>query len=69
MIDDHPCPASQPPSHPCMHPQVGFFDRARTGELTNRLAEDSRVLRAVATTSVASALGSAAVMVLGLVLM
>ena len=52
-----------------MHPQVGFFDRARTGELTNRLAEDSRVLRAVATTSVASALGSAAVMVLGLVLM
>lgn len=49
--------------------KVGWFDRCRTGELTNRLSEDTRLLKSVATTSIAQALRAAAVCTLGLVMM
>ena len=49
--------------------QVGFYDRVRTGELTNRLSEDTRMIKTVATSSIASALRSAALCSLGLVMM
>ena len=49
--------------------EVGFFDRARTGELTNRLSEDTRLLKSVATGSISQALRAAAVCALGLAMM
>ena len=49
--------------------QVGFYDRVRTGELTNRLSEDTRMIKTVATSSIASALRSAAICSLGLAMM
>jgi ABC-type multidrug transport system fused ATPase/permease subunit len=48
---------------------VGFFDRVRTGELSNRLSEDTRLLKAAATTSLAQALRAAAVCAAGLAMM
>jgi ABC-type multidrug transport system fused ATPase/permease subunit len=56
-------------SCPLPPPQMGFFDRVRTGELLNRLAEDTRLLKTVATTSIAQALRAVAVCTLGLVMM
>ena len=48
---------------------MGFFDRVRTGELLSRLSEDTRLIRTAATTSIANALRSAAICVLGLAMM
>ena len=49
--------------------EVGFYDRVRTGELTNRLSEDTRLMKCVATTSISMALRAATVTTLGLVMM
>lgn len=49
--------------------EVGFFDRVRTGELTNRLSEDTRVIKSVATTTISMALRAAAVTAMGLAMM
>ncbi|GAB4815223.1 hypothetical protein N2152v2_002269 [Parachlorella kessleri] len=49
--------------------EVGFYDRVRTGELTNRLSEDTRLMKSVATTSLSMALRALTVTVLGLVMM
>lgn len=60
---------SATPSPPPSPAQVGFYDRVRTGELTNRLSEDTRLLKSVATTSISNALRSAAICALGLAMM
>lgn len=49
--------------------EVGFYDRARTGELTNRLAEDTQMVKSAATTSISAALRAASVCLLGLGMM
>eukprot|EP00887_Chlorella_sp_A99_P000339 scaffold13.g339.t1 len=45
--------------------EIGWFDRVRTGELVNRLAEDTRQIKSAATTSIAMGLRAAVVAVLG----
>lgn len=49
--------------------EVGFFDLTPVGELSNRLAEDTRAIKDAATTSISMALQSTATTILGLVLM
>ncbi|KAK9905752.1 hypothetical protein WJX75_005726 [Coccomyxa subellipsoidea] len=49
--------------------EVGFFDRVRTGELMNRLSEDTRLMKSAGTISISIALRSTVVAIFGLVLM
>eukprot|EP00884_Botryococcus_braunii_P016113 jgi/Botrbrau1/3185/Bobra.37_2s0015.1 len=49
--------------------EIGFFDRVRTGELMNRLSEDTRLMKSAGTISVSIALRSAVVAIFGVVLM
>jgi ABC-type multidrug transport system fused ATPase/permease subunit len=49
--------------------EIGFFDRVRVGELMNRLSEDTRLMKSVATVSVSMALRAFASSILGLVMM
>ncbi|EIE23519.1 putative ABC transporter [Coccomyxa subellipsoidea C-169] len=49
--------------------EVGFFDRVRTGELMNRLSEDTRLMKSAGTISISIALRSSVVASFGLVLM
>ncbi|KAK9823789.1 hypothetical protein WJX72_005523 [[Myrmecia] bisecta] len=49
--------------------EIGFFDRIRTGELMNRLSEDTRLMKSAGTTSVSIAIRSAVVAIFGIVLM
>ncbi|CAK0787881.1 hypothetical protein CVIRNUC_011103 [Coccomyxa viridis] len=52
-----------------IHQEVGFFDRVRTGELMNRLSEDTRLMKSAGTTSISIALRSTVVAIFGLILM
>ena len=49
--------------------ELGFFDRVRTGELMNRLSEDTRLMKSAGTVSISVALRSIVVAVFGLILM
>lgn len=49
--------------------EVAFFDVTRTGELLNRLSEDTQVIKNAATTNLSEALRSLATAVIGLVFM
>ncbi|CAL8472139.1 g11681 [Coccomyxa elongata] len=49
--------------------EVGFFDRVRTGELMNRLSEDTRLMKSAGTISISIALRSSVVAIFGLILM
>mmetsp|Transcript_17526 Transcript_17526/g.52590 ORF Transcript_17526/g.52590 Transcript_17526/m.52590 type:complete len:687 (+) Transcript_17526:397-2457(+) len=52
-----------------MSQELGFFDRVRTGELMNRLSEDTRLMKSAGTVSISVALRSLTVAALGLGLM
>lgn len=52
-----------------MSQEIAFFDSHRTGELMNRLSEDTRLMKDAGTISISMALRSAAVAILGVVLM
>eukprot|EP00898_Chlorokybus_atmophyticus_P008203 jgi/Chlat1/8384/Chrsp80S07824 len=52
-----------------MTQEVGFFDVSRTGELLNRLSEDTSVLKSAATSNLSMALRSAATAIIGLAYM
>ncbi|KAK9828398.1 hypothetical protein WJX81_003942 [Elliptochloris bilobata] len=49
--------------------EIGFFDRVRTGELMNRLSEDTRLMKSAGTISISIALRSIVVSIFGVVLM
>lgn len=49
--------------------EVGFYDSVRTGELMNRLSEDSRLMKSAGTVSISIFLRSLIVSLLGLGLM
>ncbi|DBB11348.1 TPA: hypothetical protein ACH3X3_006772 [Trebouxia sp. C0006] len=52
-----------------MNQEIGFYDRIRTGELMNRLSEDTRLMKSAGTSSISVALRSVVVAIFGLVLM
>ncbi|KAK9862646.1 hypothetical protein WJX84_007363 [Apatococcus fuscideae] len=52
-----------------MSQEIGFFDRIRTGELMNRLSEDTRLMKSAGTISISIALRATVVSIFGLVLM
>lgn len=55
--------------HSLIYQDIGFYDKVRVGELTNRIAEDVRMIKGVATTSLSMALTSMTITITGIAMM